>query len=638
MSEKKLTEIYIHACEWSSIKFPQLANRDTKVTNELKKSLKFLKWGIEPHEVITLSRLVLIVTAVIAILINIVYLLNFSPSIIILSTNAVVPFLFAYLITEYPKNEAALERIDAIGSAPTVLTQIVIFLKQNPNLERALQFVTKYSEGRISKELKEVLWKCMMGQKTSIKEALISLAQQWGEYLVDLKRSLYLIVASVSERNEVKRNQSLDRALKISLDGLINKIKEYANNLYLPTLFLFSFGTVLPLVIISLLPIFSFLGGEFSSPLQMFLILTVSIVVIYFYSNKIISKRPPSFASIKLPKDLSIYPKANHLKIKVGKRDIEFPALPYLILTFLVIGFPGIFYLLSETSFVKLIPNTFTNILNSFNTLTLIWAFGIVIAVYSYGTSWYKKEIRKKIKRLEIEAVDGFYQLASRIDEGRSPEEAIKFVGESMPNTEFGKLMKKTYNTLRSRHTTLEKALFDEEYGTLNNVYSKNVKLMFRVFLTSLKKGVSNSAQMLFTISNHYDQLNRTEEKLKSTLKNALSMMRTTASIFAPMITGLVITLQQLIQNGLKSVNEGLNGMGYLNLSFLTTPNFSVEILQLISGIYMILLAWLLIRYVSLLEYGKDEVMLKTELAQNVPIALFIFTLTLIGSRIVLGA
>jgi hypothetical protein len=106
------------------------------------------------------------------------------------------------------------------------------------------------------------------------------------------------------------------------------------------------------------------------------------------------------------------------------------------------------------------------------------------------------------------------------------------------------------------------------------------------------------------------------------------------------MITGLVITLQQLIQDGLKSAKEGLSGLGFefVNLSFLSTPSFSAEILQLIAGIYMLLLAFLLIRYVSLLEYGKDEIMLKYEIVKNIPLALLIFTVTLILSRIVLGS
>ena len=133
--------------------------------------------------------------------------------------------------------------------------------------------------------------------------------------------------------------------------------------------------------------------------------------------------------------------------------------------------------------------------------------------------------------------------------------------------------------------------------------------------------------------------LNKTEEKLKKTLKNALSMMKTTASIFAPMITGLIITLQQLIQKGLAQAKEGMTGLGfeYIGLPMLEDPGISVEMLQLVAGVYMVSLAYLLIRYVSLLQHGKDEVMLKQEISKNIPLALFIFTFTLILSRLLLS-
>lgn len=633
-------ERYVSLCRWCSRKFPGLARKDIQVSREFKNAVRFLKWDTHPHEIIIFSRFAMIFSAIILAITHLVSLFFFQPSVLLIFISAIIPVIIAHLITEYPKTEANLEKINALGYAPTILTQIVIYLKQNPNLERALHFVSTYSEGRISNDLKKVLWKCMMGHKISIKVELGKLAQKWGEHLTEIKRSIYLIVASVSEKDEIKRNQTLDRAISVSLEGVVNKIKEYTTNLYLPTLFLFSFGTVLPLVIISLLPIFSFLGGEFASPLQMFSILVVSLLAIYFYSNRIITSRPPSFSSVRLPENLPIYPKPGNLKLKFGKKEFEVRAFLYCLLLFFGISFPGLLFLLGELPFVSFIPGFFTNLLKSFNTLTIIWGFGIAVIVYAHGTSWYKKNLRDNVEKLERESIDGIYQIASRINEGRSPEDTIKHIGATMQKTEFGDLMERTHKILRSRHTTLEDAFFNEEYGSLRKTYSKNFKLIITIFITSLKKGILNSSQTLFTISNHYDQLKKTEEKLKSALKNSLSMMRTTASIFAPMITGLIITLQQLIQDGLKSAKEGLSEVGFqaVDLSFLSTPSFSVELLQLIAGIYMLLLAFLLIRYVSYLEYGKDEIMLKHEIKKNLPIALVVFTATIIISRIFLGA
>lgn len=636
---KKTSDYFVELTRYFYEKFPNLADERTKVTSELKSALKFLEWPVNAYQVINLSwwALALSMTVVIAVFSLITIFGYFS--FIELMFSLVVPFIIAYSITNYPKTEARFERIEALGHAPNIITQLVIYLKQNPNLEKALYFMSQYSEGRIVNDLKHRLWHSLMGHKFNLKTELGKLAQEWGESLNELKRSIYLIISAMSEPNEIKRNQTLDRSVKISLEGIITKIQEYTGKLYLPTLFLFSFGTILPLVIISLLPIFSFFGQEFSSPTQMFLLLVLSLTAIYFYSNSIIAQRPPSFSSIKIPEFLKEFPKAGNLKFEIGKKSLEVNAFYYITIIFIAISLPGILFMVSMLPQINIYPGMLDNILTGFNTLTIIWGFGIAVALYCYGSSWYKKKLRDDIELLENEMIDGTYQLASRINEGRSPESAIKFVGDSMPDTKFGRLMLKTHDIMKTRHTTIEEAFFNPNFGTMRKVYSKNFKLIMRIFVNSLKKGVTNCAQTLFTMSDHFDKLEKTEKNMKDTLRNSLSMMKTTASVFAPMITAMVITLQQLIQDGLTQAQSyfGKLGYEYLSLSFLQAPALSVEMLQLITGIYMLILAILLVRYVVLLEYGKDEIMMKSELAKSIPIALFIFTFTLILSRFMIG-
>lgn len=630
-------DYYIALCRFSSKHFGFLSPLEPKVSKELKSAISFLRWDIKPRDVVILSRFALVFGFIALLAVNLSAFAFGYFSLIVFMFSMAIPIALAQLSTDYPKTEANLERLDSIGNAPSILTQLVIYLKQNPNLEKALEFVTKYSEGRIADDFKKALWSCLLGYKINLKEEIGKIAMRWGRYLNEFKRSLYLVRSAVVEKNEIKRNQTLDKAIQISLEGVVSKIQEYTNKLYIPTLFLFSFGTVLPLVIISLLPIFAFLGKEMSSPLQMFLLLVLSLMAIYFYSNRIISQRPAAFSTIRIP-ELSHYPKYGYLRFIIGKKNYDFNGLPYLTLLFIAISFPGILFLIGQIPGISLLPGFLTDLLKGFNTLTIIWATGAVIALYCYGTAVYKKGIRDEIESLEKEMVDGTYQIASRLGEGHSPEEAISFIGETMPGTKFGELMEKTDRIIKSRHATVEEAFFNSEYGTLKRVYSKNFKLIMQLFIISLKKGVQQCSSMLFTISNHFDQLKKTEEKLKETLRNSLSMMRTTAAIFAPMITGLVITLQQIMQEGLKSAQEKMSTLGTetFSLSFLKAPSLSVEMLQLISGVYMIVLAVLLIRYVTLLEYGKDEVLLRMEIAKNVPIALFIFTFTLVLSRIIL--
>jgi hypothetical protein len=635
-----LRDRYVSLAKFSSEKLRFLTGPEVKTSEELKLAIRSLDWELKPYQVVSLSRFVIVLSALLLAILNITAFAvtgEFSPIVVIFS--AVAPIFLGHLVTDYPKSEARFEHMEALGHAPGILTQLVIYLKQNPNLERAIEFVSRYSEGKIVEDLKRSLWRSLMGQKVSVKHQLGNIAQKWGRHIAELKHSIYLIRSAVSEKNEIKRNQTLDRAIRIALEGIITKMQEYTNKLYLPTLFLFSFGTVLPLVIISLLPIFSFIGREVSSPLQMFLLLVLSLLGLYLYSNRIIAQRPPAFSNIKVPEQMENYPKPGNLKFVLGKTSFEFNSSYYVLAIFLAISFPGLIFLFSQLPLVQFADNPLTQVLQGFNTLTIIWAVGISVTLYCWGTSWYKHKVRKEIEDIEKEMIDGTYQLASRISEGRSPENTLQHVAKTMPNTGFGKLMSDTYDVVKSRHTTLDEAFFNQDYGSMKEVHSKNMQLVIHLFVNSLRRGIDHCSQTLFTISNHFEELKKTESKLRDALKNSLSMMRTTAAIFAPMITGLVITLQQLIQDGLASAKERLGDLGYeyFSLDFLEPSAISVEMLQLIAGVYMIVLAYLLIRYVSLLEYGKDDVMLKYELAKNLPIALFIFTFTLILSRIMLA-
>ena len=609
-----------------------------KPSKELENSLKFLKWGISSSEIKNFSIISSLVVFSLFTLINMLYTyLTHQISIVLTLTELILPLTTYYLILSYPITQSKLIKINAISESPKLLTQIIIALKQNPNLEYAIYNTLKYNKGNLSEELKQILWKNITGEKTNLKAEITHWGEKWSEILPEFKRSIYLIISALSEKNEMKRNDTLDKAIQLTIDGSIQKIKEYANNLYIPTLILFSFGTIIPLVIISLLPIISFIGKDISSPIQMFSLLLISLIIIYLYSNKIITQRPPAFSNVTLLKQMKGFPKPGNIKIKINKFEIEFNAIFYTLSVLVLTSTPGLFYLVNKIYKSEGL-SLLLSLLNGYNTLFIVWGVGIAFTLYTFGTTWFKKKERDKIATLEKEMIDGFYQIASRINEGRSPESAISFVANSMKRTSFGNLMKDTYNLIKNRNVILKHALFDPNFGTLSNISSENLKISFELFLNSIKKGSNFCAQTLFMISNHYETLQKTERLMKETLKNSISMMRITVSLLAPIITGLVVTLQQMIQNSITITQERLTALGYNfeNFPLFNTPMLNVEILQLIAGLYMLFLALILIRYITYIENGKDEVMLGTEIKNNIPLALFIYTLVLIISRAIL--
>ena len=629
--------LYVKLCKrFGNLNF--ICKKEPKVSKTLINSLKILKWDMTPKQIVTFSRFALLASfSIFAFLSTVAVFLNFNPVYLVIST-VVIPLLLAHLTTDYPKAQAKMRILSALGEAPRTLLFLIVPLKQNPNLEEAMRFAVEYGEGDVADDFRDALWKSWSGKAASVKEELPKIGLKWGKYSPEFKRSLYLVRASLTEKLESRRLASLDKSLKAALEGMISKTRAYVSALFIPTLLLFSLGTILPLMFISLLPIMSFFGMQLSSPLEVTFILAATLIALYIYSNKIISERPPSFSQPKVP-ELEELPKKG--EIQLFKRRV--PASAFVFCLAILIGFPGIIFLLTQHSIITIPSTTFFGaFLSQVNTLTLIWGVGLALAIYCYASAKPKKKIRDEIKEMDDEILDITYQVANRMAEGRSPEDALQFASDFLPETRMGKIFSETARMIRRRNLTLEQAFFDEKIGTLKGVYSRTVRSMLRLFTTSIKKGVKTASEILFVMVDHLSELKKTEKELQNMIQKSISMLRATVLFFAPFVCGIVVTLYGVIQSAILSAQQQMATLGYQeaflsNLILIKSSAMSVEILQLIVGVYMLLLGIILIRYISLIESGPDEVGMKLEMAKALPIALAIFTIVLLVSRALLG-
>lgn len=629
--------MYLNLCEKFG-KFNFLIKGEPKVSKEFLDSIEFLKWKVKPKEIIIAARFLALACFIVLMILSLLaFFLNFGVLYFLIAALA-FPLLLMHFFTEYPKSKAKLKALEALGKAPETLIYLIIPLKQNPNLEEAAKFAAEYGEGEIAKDLKDALWKSWSGKTSSIKEELPKLGLKWGKFSPEFKRSIYLIRSSLVEKSASRRMQILDKSLETALDGMITKTKNYVAALFFPTLLLFSFGTVLPLMFISMLPIISYFGFSFASPLELGLILGATLLAIFIYSNDIISKRPPSFSQSKVP-ELPELPKKNEMFL--FKRRI--PGYLFILVFSVVIGFPGLLYLATQSPQLTTLEGTvFESFLANVNTLTLVWGVGLAFAIYCYCSAKPKKKLRDETKEMDAEILDGAYQLANRMAEGRPPEEALGFAADSIPDTKLGNLLEKAAKMIRRRNITLEQAFFDKKIGVMKKVYSRTVRSIIRLFVVSSKKGIKSSSEILFTVINYFSELKKAEKELADLLRKNISMLKATVIFFAPMVSGLVVTLYGIMQQAMVTAQEQLANIGVQGgfvqgFFFFGSVSLSTEILQLIVGFYMLVLGIILIRYISLIEKGPDEVEMKLNIAKSIPLSLVIFTVVLLLSRKMLG-
>lgn len=73
-----------------------------------------------------------------------------------------------------------------------------------------------------------------------------------------------MIISASDQRNDVERTRLIDEARRISLNGLRDIGKAFSSSLNLPFLLLFGAGIMIPMVLMSVLPMLS-VGGLFGS-------------------------------------------------------------------------------------------------------------------------------------------------------------------------------------------------------------------------------------------------------------------------------------------------------------------------------------------------------------------------------------
>jgi len=618
-----LEKYYLGFCESLGNHFKS----DTPPSEELKRAVKSLGWKISPEKIVNAARTSMVASAALFFALAAVAIVFHVNFVVFLMAAFLFPFLANQLITDYPKTQAKQRALTSLGAAPHIIAQLSISLKQNPNLESALAFVAKYGEGEIANDIRRLLWRVWAGKIPNTLDALPKLANKWGKWSEGFQRSIYMIMSSFHERNPKMKAGSLDRAVDAMLNDILTKMREYTLALHIPTLVLFSFGIIMPLMVIALFPLLGFFGIPMGLE-SITLFLFASLLGTYLYSNSILGKRPVTFILPDIGTDV---PKGY---LKLGSLTV--PALPFCAAVALIVSAPGLFYLLSLSQTVHL-QGVFASAVGFINTLPIILGVGGALALYYWGTNHLKTEERKRIKQIDAALPDALYYIRNVLSEGRPMEEALEFAGSMMGKGPLAAQLKAAAALLKRRHITTESVLT----GPDSPFERKSKLLQSTLFMLTagLRGGIVSAAQTCNIMHKYMRRIAKLERSLVDMLSRNLSMMRLTAMIFAPLVGAVIVVLFALIVKGMSGAAERTNIMGFGPMSAMTTPSIPTPVLQLVLGLYVVGLNFVLIRYVTTVEHGSDSVMFGMDLSTSLAASLVIFTATLIalGSLLVGG-
>ncbi|AKB27653.1 hypothetical protein MSSIT_0934 [Methanosarcina siciliae T4/M] len=401
-------------------------------------------------------------------------------------------------------------------------------------------------------------------------------------------------------------------------------MEAFAEKLKTPSYILYSIFILIPLALVALLPAVTVVGMKPEITDLVLLYDFVFPVLAAVYSEYILMQRPVAFIPRQIPDS---HPDLSDI-VQKKRFAITLSVLAFLLIApsgylLLMIGNPG--EMISTEPLGGYLPPT----------LPLVVGGAAGISIYLYFSSIPYKKIRDRIKQMELEFTDSLFVLGRRISEGKAPEEAFAHTSRTMEGSKIGEAFEEISMNLFSMRTNLRDAIFDEEFGAFRHIYSERIRNTMLLFTESVHKNHEAAGASIIKLADHLKELSAVEERIRRSLYDVTSTMRSTAAIFAPLIAGITLALSEVITKILNQVAErvsrvpaDLSGMPVE----ISPESFSQSIppdqFSLAIGAYVVIISAILTRFAGTIEYGGDRAQLKYDLRLYAPNYRIIFAVS----------
>ncbi len=624
---RKKKSIYEVLCNFSE--FLNL-EPDEEMKKNIQKAIDFAHLNVTPKGVFSFAILagvsLMIFSAILAVLgVGIaISILMFSFSIVLM-----------FALIKYPEFLADNFRIKVSQEIILAIIYMVIYMRISPQMEGAVRFAAKNLSGPLAYDLRKILWDVETRKYENIFEALKDYLSKW-EKNKEFIEAIELMKASL-EQPDVKRYQMLDEAINVILSGTEEEMRHYSQSLRTPITIIYALGITLPILVLVMFPIIILMLHETINPFLLIVGYDVILpLMIFFISYEVLRRRPIGYST----PDISSHPRYSpigKLKVLIFGKLREISLWPIGVAVGLPIIFLGLFVMFSDPS-----PVGFVNLLGS---IIFVWGIGLGFTTVFLFECKKKISMRNQIKKIQDEFAEVLFQLGNRLALGNPMEKAMEQTIKKAPTLTISEMFRKALKNMKTKGLSLEAAFFDRELGAVWEYPSKLIVSVMKIILESVKKSVKEASISAISISRYIKQMHRIEEDLRSMLSESTSSMRVLGMFVAPLISGVTVTMTAVMMMIFRSLKElmgtidlsRVGGMGFgMDTLFIGTWGeigdiITLGVFQIIVGIYMIEVSYLLAYLISGIEYGQGDALGRRELAGwNILIGLFVYTITIV--------
>jgi hypothetical protein len=196
---------------------------------------------------------------------------------------------------------------------------------------------------------------------------------------------------------------------------------------------------------------------------------------------------------------------------------------------------------------------------------------------------------------------------------------------------------------------SIKDALFNPKIGAIKYFPSNTIISSMKVLIESSKKGPLIASRTMLNVAEYIKEIHRVNERLNDLMSDIISSMKQQISFMAPVIAGVVVAISSMIVTILTILKEKMTVLkagaeqpafqGLMTMFGDGVPSFY---LQIIVGLYVVEIVYILTILVNSLENGDDKLSQDYLIGQNMMKSTIIYTflamiLTLMFNLLVAG-
>ncbi len=639
-----------------------------KDKQEVEKSLKIAHLDIEPWQAVTLSVMSFLGVFLLGLIISVAVVLikgSFSafPVPFFLLMLFLSVFLF-YFVRGYPKRIANSWRLKASSQMVPAILYIVVYMRHTPNLEKAIAFASEHLQYPLNFDFKKIFYNVEIGKFSTIKESLDNYLECWRDYSPEFIEAFHLIESSLFEPDNSRRISILEKSLQVVLEGVYDKMLKFSHSVRSPLSNVYMLGVVLPTLSLTLIPLASSMLGGLLTWVHVFILFNLLVPFFVFYLvDKVLFLRPGGHGETELLQSNPFYSKYKDNSAYV---KAFFICLPFLIIGLLPLLFgytplPDFLGLQHDYSMPDLGlgfigNNMFFDFIDGANGKTGPFGIGATLLgmffplglalFFSIAYKYKTKDLiiaRQKTQELEKEFNSTLFQLGNQIGNGVPPESVFAKVADSSRGLQIEDFFRRIDYNVRTTGMSVEKAIFDKNRGAILYYPSQLIATSMKIFIESSKKGLKIAAASLMSISEYVKNINKVTMRLKDLLAEVLSDMKSNMTFLAPLLSGVVVGLAVMITSILGKLNlsklsgeQAIAGLGGIVNLFKIEHMIPPYFLQIIIGIYLIQIIFILSGALVTIDSGKDDLMKTNKIGVNLKKGMLLYFIVALLSVLVL--